>query len=512
MPSPSPCSLVIFGASGDLAKLKLLPAIYALAAQKMLSPDFALVGYSRTEMSDDEFRDRFREGVMAAHKDADETVLKDLLAKAYYQTGQYDDAGDFDKLKARLADLDKTHNTGGNRMFYLSTPPSTFTPVVNCLGDRGLLEKGYGLKPFKRVVIEKPFGYDLASAEKLNADLYERLTEEQIFRIDHYLGKELVQNILVLRFANVMFEPVWNHRYVDHVEITVAESVSADDRAGYYDKSGALRDMVQNHILQLLALTAMEPPAALDARSTRDEKTKVFKSIRPIDPKEVDKYAVRGVYGAGEFGKGKHTDGYKHAKGVAADSKTETFAAAKLYIDNWRWNGTPFYVRTGKCLPSKVSEIAVRFKRPPVTLFQKQCESPVYPNDLVIHVAPDAGITLRVNGKVPGNALNIKNVQFAFDYAETFKTEPPEAYERLIADAMAGDQSLFIRGDEAEAAWTVVDPILKGWEQQDAAGKGPQEYAPDTWGPKASLDLIHRDNREWLQGDEQDQPTIACSI
>ena len=512
MPSPSPCSLVIFGASGDLAKLKLLPAVYALAEQKLLSEDFALVGYSRTEMSDDEFRDRFRDGVKEAHPDADEGVLKGLLSKAYYQAGQYDDAGDFDKLKDRLAELDETHKTGGNRLFYLSTPPSTFQPVVNCLGDRGLVEKGYNLKPFKRVVIEKPFGYDLASAEKLNADLYERLTEEQIFRIDHYLGKELVQNILVLRFANVMFEPVWNHRYVDHVQITVAESVSADDRAGYYDKSGALRDMVQNHILQLLALTAMEPPAAMDARSTRDEKTKVFKSIRGIAPEDVDKYAVRGVYTAGDFGKGKHTDGYKTAKGVADDSKTETFAAAKLYIDNWRWNGTPFYVRTGKVLPSKVSEIAVRFRRPPIALFQKQCESPVYPNDLVIHVAPDAGITLRVNGKVPGNALNIKNVQFAFNYAETFKKEPPEAYERLIADAMAGDQSLFIRGDEAEAAWKVVDPILEGWHQQDAAGKGPQEYEPGSWGPKAALDLIRRDNREWIQGQDQDEPTIACSI
>ena len=512
MASPSPCSLVIFGASGDLAKLKLLPALYALAAEKLLPDDFALVGYSRTEMSDGEFRDRFREGVKAAHKDADEGVLNRLLEKSYYQPGQYDDAGDFDKLKTRLAELDDKHKTGGNRLFYLSTPPSTFAPVVDCLGDRGLVEKGYNLSPWKRVVIEKPFGTDLESAEKLNAQLYERLTEEQIFRIDHYLGKELVQNILVLRFANVMFEPVWNHRYVDHVQITVAESVSADDRAGYYDKSGALRDMVQNHILQLLALCAMEPPAAMDARSTRDEKTKVFKSIRPVDPDDVDKVAVRGVYGPGEFGKGKSTDGYRKAKGVEADRNTETFAAVKLHIDNWRWNGTPFYIRTGKCLPGKTSEIAVRFRRPPVTLFQKQCESPVFPNDLTIHVAPDAGITMRVNGKVPGNALNIKPVVFDFDYSETFKKEPPEAYERLIADAMAGDQSLFIRGDEAEAAWRVVDPILNGWHAQNEAGKGPSEYEPGSWGPRAATDLIRRDNREWVQSEDHDQPTIACSI
>ena len=513
MPASSdPCLLIIFGASGDLAKLKLIPAIYALARGGLLPDKFALVGYARTEMTDDAFRDHCRSAVRAAHKDVDEARLESLLAAVYYQTGAYDDGGDFAGLKARLSELDAGHGTAGNHLFYLSTPPSTFAPIVDCLGDRGLVARGYGMKPWKRVVIEKPFGYDLASAEALNGKLYERLAEEQIFRIDHYLGKELVQNLMVMRFANVIFEPIWNHRYVDHVQITVAESVSADDRAGYYDKSGALRDMVQNHILQLMALTAMEPPASLDARGTRDEKVKVFKSIRAIQPAQAGKLAVRGQYGPGEHGKGKRTGGYLSAKGVGADSATETFVALKLHVDNWRWNGTPFYIRTGKCLPGKTSEIAVRFRRPPIALFQKQCESAVFPNDLIIHVAPDAGISLRVNGKVPGGQLNIKSVTFDFDYAETFKAEPPEAYERLIADAMAGDQSLFIRGDEAEAAWQVVDPILKGWQALDERGERPQPYAPGTWGPPASEELIARDNRQWLQSERPPEPVVACVL
>ena len=510
MAAPDPCTLVIFGASGDLARVKLLPAIYALAREQLLPEAFALVAYSRTEMTDEEFRRRFREAVEETHE-VDEGLLEGLLERTYYQVGQYDKAEDFGRLAARLEELDKKHGTGGNRLFYLSTPPTTFAPIVRCLGEQGLARRGYRMQPWSRVVIEKPFGYDLASAEKLNQQLYERLTEEQIFRIDHYLGKELVQNILVLRFANVMFEPIWNHRYVDHVQITVAESVSADDRGGYYDKSGALRDMVQNHMLQLMALVAMEAPVGLDSRSTRDEKVKVFKSIRPIKPEQATQYAVRGQYGSGAVGDDR-TAGYREAKGVDPDSTTETFAAVKLFIDNWRWNGTPFYLRTGKCLPKKVSEIAIRFRRPPIALFQKQCESPVYPNDLIIHVAPDAGISVRVNGKVPGSSLVIRQVAFEFNYAETFKKEPPEAYERLIADAMAGDQGLFIRGDEAEAAWSVVDPILKGWRIQDEKGERPEEYAPGSWGPGAGFALIERDNRHWVESEEMPEPVLACSI
>ena len=505
MPAPSPCTLVIFGASGDLAKLKLLPAVYQLAKEGLLPDDFALIGYSRTKLSDDDFRGRFRES-LEKKKDVDQALADDLAKRMYYQPGQYDDAGDFDALKDRLEDVGGRHNTGGNALFYLSTPPNTFAPVTRCLGDRGLIERDQ-VDPWRRVVIEKPFGYDLDSAQKLNAQLHEQLGEDQIYRIDHYLGKELVQNMMVLRFANSIFEPLWSHRFVDHVQITVAESVSADDRAGYYDKSGALRDMVQNHMLQLTALTAMEPPAGLDAKHTRDEKVKVFQSIRPIDPEHVAESAVRGQYGEGEG-----TDGYLKAEGVEEGSTTETFAAVKLYVDNWRWSGTPFYLRTGKCLPAKSSEIAVRFKAPPMTLFQRQCESPVRPNDLIIRVAPHTGIDLRVNGKVPGNQLHIRPVAFDFDYGETFKKEPPEAYERLIADAMAGDQSLFIRGDEAEAAWQVVDPILAGWRQQDDRGDRPETYAPGTWGPRAAHKLIGGDDRQWLQGGDDPDPVVACAL
>ncbi len=514
MPHRSPCTLVIFGASGDLAKLKLLPALYKLASEGLLPENFALVGYSRTKMSDDDFRERFRESIKGKD-DLDDDLVERLAARIYYQPGQYDDADDFDALGERLATIDKDHNTGGNRLFYLSTPPSTFAPITECLGDRNLIQRERNKAegdPWSRVVIEKPFGYDLDSARKLNEQLHGTLDESQIYRIDHYLGKELVQNMMVLRFANSIFEPLWNHNFVDHVQITVAESVSADDRAGYYDKSGALRDMVQNHILQLVALCAMEPPAGLDGKHTRDEKVKVFQSIRPVTEDRVAHYAVRGQYGAGDFGKDQHTDGYLKADDVEEGSTTETFAAVKLYVDNWRWDGTPFYIRTGKCLPKKVSEIVVRFKSPPLTLFQQRCETPVVPNDLVIHVAPKGGISLRVNGKVPGNTLSIKNVAFDFDYAETFQKEPPEAYERLIADAIVGDQSLFIRGDEAEAAWQVVDPILRGWKKLDEEGKKPATYEPGSWGPGESATMMTRDARSWAQDSDEPQPIIACAL
>ena len=515
---PAPVAMVIFGASGDLAKLKLLPAMYELAIEGLLDEKFVVVGYARTEMSDDDFRKTATEAIKknartAKKSGVDEAKLQWLLDRTFYHAGQYDSADDFDKLKGQLAELDQKFGTAGNRLFYISTPPNAFGPIATNLGERGLVQRIQSgtverKGAFQHVILEKPFGHDLQSAKDLNALLTRQFHESQIFRIDHYLGKETVQNLMVLRFANSMFEPIWNYKYIDHVQITVAETVSSDDRAGYYDKSGALRDMVQNHIFQLMALTAMEPPAALDARSIRDEKVKVYKSVRRIRPERVDDYVVRGQYTAGDSG-GKHTDGYAKAKGVDPDSKTETFVAYKFFIDNWRWSGTPFYVRTGKVLPEKVSEIVVRFRSPPLTLFQKQCETPVFPNDLLIHVAPQEGISMRLNGKVPGGTMTIKDVELNFNYADTFKKEAPEAYERLIHDAIDGDQTLFIRGDEAEAAWEVIDLILQGWAQSD---KSPEPYTPGTWGPKAASKLIEADGRRWVQDGDAAEPIIACAL
>ena len=508
-----PCAIVIFGASGDLAKIKLIPALYELLREGLLPDGTALVGYARTKMSDDDFKKVCRESIgkfsrTAKKEGIDDAIVEKLLARTSYVAGAYGGDADFAALKTTLEKIDADHGTKGNRLFYMSTPPEAFDPIITGLGKSGLVTR-HGDEPWQRLIIEKPFGTDLATAQHLNEILNTTLGEEQVFRIDHYLGKETVQNLMVLRFANAIFEPLWNHNFIDHVQITVGETVNADDRAGYYDKSGALRDMVQNHIFQLLALTAMEPPAGLDAKSVRDEKTKVYRSIRPIRESQVDRCAIRGQYGAGESN-GKKTNGYMKAKGVDPKSQTETFAALKLYIDNWRWSGTPFYIRTGKCMPEKLSEITIRFKAPPLTLFQKQCESAVLPNDLTIKVAPDEGITWRINGKVPGGVMNIKSVAMDFLYANTFKTEAPEAYERLIHDAIVGDQGLFIRGDEAEAAWTVIDPIEHAWASSPTK---PFEYAPGTWGPQQAMDLIERDGRRWTHSADGDEsPVIACAM
>ncbi len=515
-----PCALVIFGASGDLAKLKLIPAVYEMAREKLLPANFALIGYARSEMSDDAFRQRVREAVTANARSKkhgiDNELLNSIVNRSYYKAGGYGDAESFDKLRAFLKEVDEKHGTRGNRLFYMSTPPEAFEPIVKGLGDRGLVERGaYGKTPegkqtnYQRLIIEKPFGHDLASARQLNRALLAQLAEEQIYRIDHYLGKETVQNLMVMRFANAIFEPIWNYKYIDHVQITVSETVNVDDRAGYYSKSGAMRDMIQNHIFQIMALVAMEPPAALDARAVRDEKVKVYHSVRPYRPSQIDELCIRGQYSAGEY-LGKTTPGYLNAKGVPEGSKTETFAAIKLFIDNWRWSGTPFYIRTGKAMPQKLSEVVVRFRSPPLTLFQKQCESAVYPNDLIIRVAPEEGISLRLNGKVPGGQMNIKSVAMDFFYKETFHAEAPEAYERLIHDCMAGDQSLFIRGDEAEGAWMVIDPIEQAWA---ASKKPPEQYTPGTWGPKGAMELIESDGRRWVTSADSDtQPILACSL
>jgi glucose-6-phosphate 1-dehydrogenase len=510
MPSVSSCDLVIFGASGDLAKRKLMPAIYELAREKLLPEKFSLVGYARSEMSNEAYRAEFKDAIekFARTKPIDQELWKKLEQRIFYVRGDYGSADDFAKLSGVLDKLDQTNGAESNRLYYLSTPPTTFEPIITNLGKRIQEAAKAGATGWRRIIIEKPFGRDLASAQSLNKLLHHYFTEEQVFRIDHYLGKETVQNLMVMRFANSIFEPIWNYKYIDHVQITVSETLGVGTRGGYYDKSGATRDMVQNHIFQLMALVAMEPPVALDAISIRDEKVKVYRSVRAVDANEVDHYTVRGQYGAGE-GHGEKTKGYRKEKDVPADSMTETFVAMKLYIDNWRWSGTPFYLRTGKFLPEKLSEVTVRFRTPPLTLFQKQCDSPVFPNDLVIRVQPEEGISWRLNGKVPGGAMQIKSVALDFEYKTAFNVEPPEAYERLIFDSMIGDQTLFIRGDEAEAAWAVIDPIEHGW----AAGKAPpKEYAPNTWGPVEAAQLIERDGRSWTHAKSADAPIIACSL
>lgn len=507
MPTAAPCAIVIFGASGDLAKRKLIPALYELSREKLLPDKCVLVGFARSPITHDEYRRDCQQAVtkFARSKNIDTALLDRLLQHAFYIQGDYGSADDHAKLAKLLGELDASQGTAGNRLFYLSTPPNTFEPIISCLGEQHpKIENAYS-----RIIIEKPFGRDLASAKSLNAKLHEHFDENNVFRIDHYLGKETVQNLMVMRFANAIFEPIWSYKYIDHVQITVGETLGVGTRGGYYDKSGATRDMVQNHIFQLLALVAMEPPAALDAISIRDEKVKVFKSIRPIRKSQVNDFVVRGQYSAGKSG-GADTPGYLKEKDVPADSRTETFVALKLFIDNWRWSGTPFYLRTGKALADKVSEVVVRFRSPPLTLFQKQCESPVYPNDLVIRVQPDEGISWRLNGKVPGGAMSIKPVALDMLYKTTFNVEPPEAYERLIFDSMVGDQTLFIRGDEAEAAWKVIDPIEQGWQESTTA---PETYAPSSWGPKKAMKLIEDDGRRWLHSSNgESEPIVACSL
>jgi glucose-6-phosphate 1-dehydrogenase len=507
MATSTPCGIVIFGASGDLAKRKLIPALYELALEKLLDEKSYVIGYSRSEMTDEKFRAEAKEAVTkyARTKPVDDSVWKSLEARLFYIAADYGSDEGHAKCTAKLEQLDKQFGTPPNRLYYISTPPATFEPIITGAGKQIAGKKSAG---WARVIIEKPFGRDLASAKSLNDLLHKNFKEEEVFRIDHYLGKETVQNLLVMRFANSIFEPTWNYKYIDHVQITVSETLGVGTRGGYYDTSGALRDMVQNHLFQLMALVAMEPPAALDAVSIRDEKTKVYKSVRPFDSKHLDSYIVRGQYTAGDAA-GEKTPGYTKEKGVPADSKTETFVALKLFIDNWRWSGTPFYLRTGKYLPEKLSEVVVRFRSPPLTLFQKQCDSPVYPNDLIIRVQPEEGISVRFNGKVPGGSMNIKPVAMDMSYKTTFNVEPPEAYERLIFDAIAGDQTLFIRGDEAEAAWAVVDPIEQGWAQ---GLNLPKPYTPGTWGPDAATQLIELDGRRWLHSGDESDPIVACAL
>jgi glucose-6-phosphate 1-dehydrogenase len=488
-----PCVMVIFGASGDLTKRKLIPALYNLAKDNLLSKDFALVGVARNEMTTDEFRDMINKeiGDFATTK-LDPQQWEWLSKRIYYISGDFGDPVVYQNLSNLLTTLDKEHNTRGNYFFYLATSPSFFSPVIKQLGAAGLVSEEHG---WRRVIIEKPFGRDYESAKKLNKEIRQVLDEKQIYRIDHYLGKETVQNILVFRFANGIFEPIWNRRYIDSIQITVSETVGVEQRGMYYDTAGTLRDMVPNHIFQLISLTAMEPPVSFDADVVRDEQAKILRALTPMNDEEVLTRTVRGQYGEGIV-KGQKVAAYRSEPMVAPDSRTETFVAMKLFIDNWRWADVPFYLRTGKALPKRSTEIAIQFKRAPFVLFRKTAVESLEPNKLVLHLQPDEGISLSFGAKIPGPVVQIGGVNMNFNYTDYFNATPQTGYERLLYDCMLGDATLFQRSDMVETAWHVVAPIQDVWDALPPR-KFPN-YAAGTWGPSEADELLTKDHRHWI--------------
>ena len=488
-----PCVMTIFGASGDLTKRKLIPALYNLARENFLSKEFAVVGFARREMTNETFREKITQDMQEfATGQIDPDLWHWFVQRLYYVVGDLREVRAYQRLRDLLAQIDKDHGTRGNYLYYLATAPEFFAPVMQQLGAAGLLRQDDG--QWRRVIIEKPFGHDLDSARALNQELRTVLSERQIYRIDHYLGKETVQNILVFRFANGIFEPIWNRRYIDHVQITAAESVGVEDRGGYYDSAGALRDMVPNHLMQLLTLTTMEPPTSFEADAVRDEQTKILRAIQPLTPEEVISRTVRGQYGAGIIN-GERVPAYRAEPRVAPNSATETFVAIKLSIDNWRWADVPFYLRTGKALAKRVTEITIHFKRAPFILFRKTAVNRLTPNQLILHIQPDEGISLRFDAKVPGPIVRLGAVNMDFRYSDYFGSTPSTGYERLLYDCMIGDATLFQRADMIEAGWSVVDPILDVWKALPP--RQFPNYAAGTWGPKEAEALLERDGRQW---------------
>ncbi|WP_434588457.1 glucose-6-phosphate dehydrogenase [Streptomyces sp. A5-4] len=484
-----PSGLVIFGVTGDLSRKKLMPAVYDLANRGLLPPGFSLIGFARRDWETEDFAQVVHDAVKEhARTPFREEVWQQLIQGMRFVQGDFDDDKAFATLKSTIAELDQAQGTGGNFAFYLSVPPKFFPKVVQQLKKHGLADQREG--SWRRAVIEKPFGHDLASAQELNRIVHEVFPANEVFRIDHYLGKETVQNILALRFANQMFEPLWNRSYVDHVQITMAEDIGIGGRAGYYDGIGAARDVIQNHLLQLLALTAMEEPASFDADALVAEKTKVLGAVRL--PRDLGKETVRGQYAAGWQG-GEKAVGYLQEEGIDPKSTTDTYAAVKLEIDNRRWAGVPFYLRTGKRLGRRVTEIAVVFQRAPHSPFDRTATEELGQNALVIRVQPDEGVTVRFGSKVPGTAMEVRDVSMDFAYGESFTESSPEAYERLILDVLLGDSNLFPRLEEVEQSWRILDPIEEYWDKH---GK-PAQYVAGTWGPDEADEMLARDGRSW---------------
>ncbi len=495
----APCTMVIFGATGDLTHRKLLPALYNLALEQPLPPQFTVVGVARRPFTNEQFRQQALDSIneFSRRRPVNPAVWETFSKGLYYHQSQFDDPEGFRSLADLLKQLDQERGTGGNHIFYLATPPSFYASIADLLAAAGLATRARDdLKaaPYSRIIVEKPFGNDLQSAMALNAELNKAFKEKQIYRIDHYLGKETVQNIMVLRFGNGIFEPIWNRRYVDNVQITVAETLGVEGRGDYYEEAGAMRDMVQNHMMQLLTLVAMEPPVNFDADAVRDEKVKVLRAIPPLMENEIASDTVRGQYGAGMVG-GQRVPGYCEEKNVDPKSRTETFVALKLSIENWRWAGVPIYLRHGKRLTKRISEVAIQFKRPPYLLFRGVSSEQMQPNVLSLRIQPNEGISLLFDAKVPGQEMRLRSVNMDFLYGSSFGVEPPEAYERLLLECMLGDSTLFTRIDETEYSWRLVDTIERAWAKQPPSAI-PQ-YEPGTWGPKEADALIERDGRTW---------------
>jgi glucose-6-phosphate 1-dehydrogenase len=501
----SPCVMVIFGASGDLTKRKLIPALCNLAADDVLPKQFAIVGFATNDFTTETFRQKLAEEIPKyAPLPVDPQQWAWFNERIYYVRGDFADAEAFERLKQQIADADREHDCQGNRLFYLAVAPRFFSPIAKMLGNADLVKEDN--THWARVIVEKPFGHDLASARQLNKDLNEVFTEKQIYRIDHYLGKETVQNVMVFRFSNNIIEPLWNRHYVDHVQITAAETVGVEHRGGFYETAGALRDMVPNHLFQLLTMTAMEPPISFDADEVRNKQAEVLHAIQPLEAEDVLTCMVRGQYGPGIVD-GAREAGYRSEPDVSPESNTETFVALKLQIDNWRWAGVPFYLRTGKALAQRTTEIVIQFRRTPFILFRNTTVKNLETNRLVIHIQPDEGISLSLGAKVPGAVMKLGLVNMDFDYKTYFGAEHNTGYERLLRDCMAGDPTLFQRSDMVEAGWSVIQPILDVWHALPA--RGFPNYAAGSWGPAEAEDLLERDGRSWHRTDQDEMEQRA---